>query len=102
MNFHFAEPNWLWLAVAGPVLLLVLQRYSAWQRRRQLAQFAAPHFLQELTRSHSPLRRGVKNALLVLAISAIGFTLARPQWGELKNPGHSFGQDVVFLLDCSR
>ncbi len=23
--FHFAEPAWLWLAVAGPLLLAILQ-----------------------------------------------------------------------------
>ena len=41
MNFanpHFAEPRWLWLAVLGPLVLVALQRYSAWARRKQLAQ----------------------------------------------------------------
>ena len=65
---HFAEPRWLWLAVLGPLLLLALQRYSAWARRNQLAQLAAPQFVGELTRSHSPIRRTIKNAMLVLAV----------------------------------
>jgi len=99
---HFTEPRWLWLAVLGPLLLLTLQRYSAWARRRQLAQLAAQHFLADLTRSHSPLRRAAKNALLVIAVCAIGLALARPQWGEQANTGRTFGQDVVFVLDCSR
>src|SRR5438067_13934868 len=102
MNPHFAEPRWLWLAVLGPLLLLALHRYSAWARRRQLAQLAAPQFLEELTRSHSPFRRAFKNTLLVLTVAGIGLALARPQWGEQTNPGHSLGQDVVFVLDCSR
>ena len=37
-NPHFAEPRWLWLAVLAPLVLVALQRYSAWARRRQLAQ----------------------------------------------------------------
>jgi Ca-activated chloride channel family protein len=99
---HFAEPRWLWLAVLGPLALLGLQQYSAWARRRQLAQIAAPQFLHDLTRSHSAFRRALKNALLVLAVAGIGLALARPQWGEREEAGHLLGEDVIFILDCSR
>ena len=105
MNFaspHFAEPRWLWLAVMGPVALIVLQRYSAWARSNQLAQVAAPRFVRELTRSHSPLRRAVKHALLVLSVAGLGLALARPQWGLQEEASRLLGQDVVFILDCSR
>lgn len=99
---HFAEPRWLWLALVGPLLLLLLQRYSAWRRNRQLAQIAAPDFLDELTRSHSAVRRSLKNILLVLAVMGMGVALARPQWGEQAESSYLLGQDIVFLLDCSR
>src|SRR5437667_1193160 len=99
---HFAEPHWLWLAFLGPVALARLQVYSGWARRRQLAQIAAPHFVAELTRSHSPLRRAFKNGLLLFAVAGVGLTLARPQWGEHSAPGHMLGHDIVFVLDCSR
>jgi Ca-activated chloride channel homolog len=102
MNPHFAEPRWLWLAILGPLLLLVLQRYSSWARGRQLAQVAAPRFVEELTRSRSRVRRGLKNILLLISVAAIGLALARPQWGEQTNAGQLLGQDVVFILDCSR
>jgi Ca-activated chloride channel family protein len=105
MNFahpHFAEPRWLWLAVLGPVALLALQRYSAWARRRQLSRLAAPHFIGELTRSHSPARHALKEAMLVLAVAGLAVALARPQWGEQAEKGHLLGQDIVFVLDCSR
>jgi Ca-activated chloride channel family protein len=104
MNFanpHFAEPRWLWLALLGPLLVLALQRYSAWARRRQLAQLAAPQFLAELTRSHHPLRRALKNLLLIAAVAGIGLALARPQWGEQRDTTQVLGEDVVFVLDCS-
>jgi Ca-activated chloride channel family protein len=105
MNFanpHFAEPRWLWLAVLAPLVLVALQRYSAWARRRQLAQLAAPEFLKELIGSYSPARRTIKNVLLVLAAAGVGVALARPQWGEQTEVSHLFGQDTLFILDCSR
>ena len=101
-HFHFAEPRWLWLAILGPLVLGALQGYSAWARRKQLALLAAPHFVEELTRSHSPVRRALKHALLVLAVAGIGLAMARPQWGQREEAGQMLGEDVVFILDCSR
>lgn len=99
---QFAEPRWLWLAVLGPLLLVALHRYSAWARQRQLAQLAAPHFLADLTRSHSPARRAFKHALLVLGVAGIGLALARPQWGEQEGGGQMLGEDIMFVVDCSQ
>jgi Ca-activated chloride channel family protein len=106
MNFanpHFAEPQWLWLAILGPAAVVALQRYAAWARRSQLARFAAPDFTTALTRSHSPRRRMLKETLLALAVAATGLALARPQWGEVRQDQKRLvGDDVVFVLDCSR
>src|SRR5438477_5661226 len=105
MNFsapHFAEPRWLWLAFLGPIFLFALQRYSGWARKQQLARLTAPHYLQELTRSHSPIKREIKNAFLLVVVAAIGFALARPLWGQREETSQTLGEDVVFVLDCSR
>lgn len=105
MNFahpHFESAPWLWLAVLGPVLLLWLQRYAARARRRQLARVASPHFVAELTRSHSSARRGVKEGLLLAVVALMGLALARPQWGELQSRDQWLGEDVMFVLDSSR
>lgn len=101
-NPHFAEPRWLWLAVLGPLFLLALQRYSALARRRQLASMVSAHFVVELTRSFSPMRRWIKDLVLLIAVAALGLALARPQWGQQESGGQVLGQDTVFLLDCSR
>lgn len=105
MNFanpHFEEPLWLWLAVIGPGLLAWLYRFAAVARRKQLAQVASPHSLAELTRSHSPARRNAKQFLLLVGVALFGVALARPQWGELESRDQWLGDDVVFVLDCSR
>jgi Ca-activated chloride channel family protein len=105
MNFshpHFAEPRWLWLAVLGPILLFALQRYSAWRRERQLQEIVAADFVADLTRSHSPIRREIKDLMLVVAVAVIGLALARPQWGEQAESSRLLGEDIVFVLDCSR
>jgi Ca-activated chloride channel family protein len=99
---HFAEPAWLWLAFVGPLVLVGLLVYSAFQRRNQLSQIASANLLENLIGSHSPMRRAIKCVLLVLTVAGIGLALARPQWGEQKLAQESMGEDVVFALDCSR
>ncbi len=105
MNFaapHFAEPRWLLLAVLGPLTLIALQLYAMRARQRQLANIASPDFLVNLTQSHSPARRALKDILLVLGFAGMGVALARPQWGELELAGEELGEDIVFAVDCSR
>lgn len=101
-DFHFAEPGWLWLAVIAPVLLALLHRHAAKARREELARVAAPHFVRELTASHSPAKRRFKNGLLLAALALTGVALARPQWGNVETDNTWLGEDVVFVLDCSR
>jgi len=99
---HFAEPRWLWLAFAAPLLVLLLHRFAAWARTRQLAQFAPAELLASLMRSHSAARRALKHLLLVLAVAAMGLALARPQWGEQAELAQALGEDILFVIDCSR
>lgn len=101
-DFHFAEPRWLWLAVAAPVLLAWLHRQAASARREQLARMLSPHFAEQLTTSHSPARRRLKNFLLLVAVTLAGLALARPQWGKTESGRAWLGEDVVFVLDCSQ
>ena len=105
MNFahpHFAEPHWLWLAALAPVAVLLLHRYAAWARKRQLALFAAPELITDLLHSHSHVRRALKNLLLVVAIAAMGLAMASPQWGETAEISRALGEDILFLLDSSK
>lgn len=99
---HFESPLWLWLVVFGPALLFWLQRRAARRRREQLARVASAHALADLTRSHSPARRAVKEWLMLVVLALGGLALARPQWGQFQSRDHWLGEDVMFILDCSR
>jgi hypothetical protein len=99
---HFAEPAWLWLAVFAPLALLLLNRRAASQRKKQIALFAAPELVANLIRSHSPLRRALKNLMLLLCVTVIALGLARPQWGETTEISRALGEDIMFILDCSK
>ncbi|HUA37779.1 MAG TPA: VWA domain-containing protein [Candidatus Sulfopaludibacter sp.] len=101
-GFHFAAPAWLWLAVLAPVLVALLYRHAAKARGEELGRMVAPHFARQLTASHSPVRRRFKNGLLLAAFALAGIALARPQWGRVETANGWVGEDVVFVLDCSR
>jgi len=94
-------PNtrWLWLAVLAPLLLIALQRYSSLDAQTAACRIASPVFLDELTRSHSPARRAVKSFLARVG----GFGIGVP-WLVLNGDRKTqlLGQDIIFLLDCSR
>ncbi len=98
----FAEPGWLWLAVACVAALAALIAYSAKRRREQLAAFASPEQLHVLLATHSTVRRIVKNGLLLIVVLLLGVAMARPQWGIIEEEIQRKGEDVVFLLDLSK
>jgi Ca-activated chloride channel family protein len=85
----------------APVLLVLLHAHAGRERREQMARIASPHFVAELTTSHSPARRRFKEILLLLVFFFAGLALARPQWGSLETGNAFVGEDVVFVLDCS-
>jgi hypothetical protein len=95
-NPHFAEPQWLWLALAGPVAAWLLFRYAARKRQQQLAAFAAPDLLPALLTSHSSGRRTLKHALLAVALVLMAVALARPQWGQTSEAGRVAGRGHRF------
>ena len=100
-GFHFAEPRWLWLAAVAPVVLAWLHGRAARERTGQLARMASPHFVASLTAAHSPVRRRLKEMLLLLALVFAGLALARPQWGSVETNHAWLGEDVVFAVDGS-
>lgn len=99
---HFESPPFLWLTLAVLAALAVLLAFSAHRRRRQLAAFADPSVTGRLLAAHSPARRVIRHALILLAVAFFGLALARPQWGEESEEFDRQGEDTVFVLDTSK
>lgn len=98
---NFGDPsnlNLLWLL---PGLALV----CAWLYRRRRAQLRAmfsDDALARLAPGARLRRRAARLCLWLLAIAALTFALARPQWGFRWEQTTSRGLDILVLLDTSR
>ena len=74
---YFANPNYLYLLLAIPVIgiLHILSRYS---RRRKLARFGKPQIIEALMPEASKYLPGIKMILALLAFAFIVLAAARP------------------------
>jgi Ca-activated chloride channel family protein len=98
----FGAPAWL---LALPIVVAALAGLWWWAGRRARAAlqrvFNTP-LLGRLLRSVNPARRRAKRILLALGVAALGFALARPQWGRNEIELERSGVDLVIALDVSR
>lgn len=95
--------DWPWLLVAAlalPVVVWVLRRVRARQRRDRLARFAEPEALSRLLQfgSTSPAARTIR---LVTVVMLAGIALAGPRWGLARGPTSARGIDMAIALDAS-
>jgi len=98
--FRFANPEYLWLLVLVPAFtaIYVLMRYKQKQRLRV---FGEEPLLKGLIIGLSGTRRTVKFILLMLALTAFAFLLARPQYGTRNEEVKRQGIEVMIAVDVS-
>ncbi len=98
--FRFEHPEFLYLLILVPVLafasLLIGQR-----QKRALQRFGNPELLQPLMPSASAVRPVIKFYLMLLAFTAILFTLAGPQFGTKLETVKRKGIEIMIALDVS-
>lgn len=98
---NWAEPNFLLLLLAIPLLLILLALGGMWQKKR-FGKFAEQRFhkffLAEFSRFHSIL----KNILLIIAIGFLIIAAARPRWGEEVQIIEKEGLDIAICIDVSK
>ena len=102
MNIHFAQPWWL---AAGLVLCLGAMLFlwiSGRKREESLQHFVAPHLLGRLTCNVSPVRRMIKNILVILGLACCFIALARPQYGSRWVEVKQKGIDILLAVDTSK
>lgn len=97
---RFATPEYLYLLVLVPLLLLVYL-YSNYRRRKRLKEYGDADLLKELMPDVSAYRPNVKFWLLTIALALLVVVLARPQFGSKMESVTRQGIEVVIALDIS-
>jgi Ca-activated chloride channel family protein len=98
--FKFANPEYLYLLVLVPVLV-ILHVVSVIRRRRKLAEYGDQALLMQLMPDVSVTRPNIKFWLLFAAYTLGCFLLARPQFGSKQETVTRRGIETVIALDIS-
>lgn len=98
--FRFANPQYLWLLLALPALLVLF--WAAAQRRsRRLARFGHPETLEELMPDVSRGRELLKFLLFGAAVGLLVLAAARPQFGSKLREEKARGIEMMLAVDVS-
>lgn len=98
--FRFAHPGYLYLLLLLP-LLAVFYWYGENRRRAAMNLFASQKMMKELASAVSPLKRGIKFSLLMLAAASLILAVANPQVGTRMEDVKQEGIDIFIALDVS-
>lgn len=98
----FQHTFWLYAAAIAAAFVVGVYIWAARRRRRDLADFASARLLPNLSRTVSPAKIFIKNALFLLGVVFVFIALARPQWGYRWEETKMRGIDIVFAIDTSK
>ena len=98
--FNFASPEWLWLLLLSPAVLLLHWAIVIY-RGYKLRRLGNPRTLQELMPEHSEARGWIKSSLLAAAVALIAIAAARPQTGSKLSSRERQGREIVLVVDVS-
>jgi len=102
LGMHFAEPQFLGLAVIVPLVLAGMLCWGSRVRRRLRERFVPPRLLPVLLAGWSAARERGRIWLLTGAALFLLLALARPQWGYTLEEVRQRGLDIVVAVDVSR
>lgn len=98
--FRFANPQYLWLLVAIP-LLVVLFWLAARSRHKRIERFGHPEVLKELMPEVSTGRVTLRFILFTVAVACLILAAARPQFGSKLREEKSQGIEMMLTVDVS-
>uniref|UniRef100_UPI004057B9B1 VWA domain-containing protein n=1 Tax=Alistipes sp. TaxID=1872444 RepID=UPI004057B9B1 len=98
--FRFAHPHYLWLLLSVPLLLIL---YALVQRamRRRIARFGHLETVRFLMPDRSVGRPRLKLLLLLLALTLMILSAARPQFGSKLKEEKAEGIEMMLVVDVS-
>ena len=98
--FQFANPHILYLLLIIPVMIAALT-LVALLRKRNLAKFGNLELIKSLMPEVSTWRIKSKSTLFLLAVTAVIFAAARPQFGSKLREQKSTGIEMMLVVDVS-
>ncbi|MDE6526968.1 MAG: VWA domain-containing protein, partial [Muribaculaceae bacterium] len=98
--FDFAHPQYLYLLLLAPVLILLYIGARA-SRRAKLRRFGRPEVVAQLMPEASRYTPVVKITLAVFALIALVIMLARPRAGAKEQQEVTAGIEVMIAFDVS-
>lgn len=98
--FQFGNPQYLYLLIILP-LLAFAQLWFTIKKKKALKRFGNPELLNHLMPDVSTARPMVKFYLLLLALMALIFTMAAPQFGTRIQNVTRKGIEIIVALDVS-
>jgi Ca-activated chloride channel family protein len=98
--FQFGNPQYLYLLIILP-LLAFAQLWFTIKKKKALKRFGNPELLNHLMPDVSAARPMVKFYLLLLALMALIFTMAAPQFGTRIQNVTRKGIEIIVALDVS-
>ena len=98
--FRFANIEMLWWLLAIPVAITVYIYFTR-RKRKQLLAFGDLELMEQLMPNASHVRGHVKFGLLLLALSLLIISSARPQFGQSERTEKRQGIEAVIALDIS-
>lgn len=101
MNFQFADPWILLLALLLPLLLLVYHWRNGRQARPATLQYAATSLTRDLPRTWRTSLRPLLTGLRLLVVALILLALARPQIVQGRETIKGEGVEIALALDIS-
>ncbi len=95
MNYEIGNPQWAWLLLFVPAVVM-LHLYGAWANRRARKLFGVAGS------PRSQIRGGLSAVLLALGVGLLALACMDIRWGKTTREAPQRGLEVVFALDVSR
>ena len=99
--YQFDNPNFLYLTLIIPFLILINFLYMSWRKKIQ-DSYSDSELLEIISPNRSNFKLNLKLILECLAILLLSIGLANPKIGTELNSINREGVDIVFAIDVSK
>lgn len=99
--FSFEEPNYFYLFILVPLLVLLFVYSIKWKLNKQ-NEFGDNHLVQKLIKGFSVYKLKLKFIFFILVIIALIFSLINPRFGTKTETISVEGTDIIFCVDVSK